>query len=168
MHSPTQCFQNTKAYFASYERKMFMKSSPGQRSRHWGFGLSCSRRPQHCVRRHRFRTGVWNWRIGQGILKGKYHCDVDLLFDWFGISCMTTDNFFFCKTSQTGGQWYNDTSPFSIPWIGEIQGVGVKCTSSVWDFWKGNLPFKCRQLYRNLYLMKSMDKKCGSFISISW
>jgi len=22
------------------------------------------------------------------------------------------------QTSQTGGQWYSDTSPFSIPWIG--------------------------------------------------
>ncbi len=46
---------------------------------------------------------------------------VDLLFDWFGISCMTT-NIFFCKThqsktGQTGGQWYSDTSPFSIPWL---------------------------------------------------
>jgi hypothetical protein len=30
----------------------------------------------------------------QGILKGKYHCAVDLLFDWFGISCMLTDNFY--------------------------------------------------------------------------
>jgi len=35
---------------------------------------------------------------------------------------MTTDNFCFylqnrlIETSQTGGQWYNDTSPFSIPW----------------------------------------------------
>jgi hypothetical protein len=26
-------------------------------------------------------------------LRGKYHCTVDLLFDWLGISCMTTDNF---------------------------------------------------------------------------
>jgi hypothetical protein len=26
---------------------------------------------------------------------GKYHCTFDLLFDWFGISCMTTDNFCF-------------------------------------------------------------------------
>ncbi len=25
--------------------------------------------------------------VSQGILKGKYHCTVDL-FDWFGISCM--------------------------------------------------------------------------------
>jgi hypothetical protein len=25
-------------------------------------------------------------------LRGKYHCTVDLLFDWFEISCMTTDN----------------------------------------------------------------------------
>jgi hypothetical protein len=36
---------------------------------------------------------------------------------------MTTDNFCFylpnrlIQTSQTGGQWYTDTSPFSIPWI---------------------------------------------------
>jgi hypothetical protein len=37
---------------------------------------------------------------------------------------MTTDNFCFylqnklIQTSQTGGQGYSDTSPFSIPWIG--------------------------------------------------
>ena len=37
---------------------------------------------------------------------------------------MTTDNFCFylqnrlIQTSQTGGQWYSDTSPFSIPWLG--------------------------------------------------
>ncbi len=43
------------------------------------------------------------------------------LIDWFGIGCMTTDNFCFylqnklIQTSQTGGQWYSDTSPFSIP-----------------------------------------------------
>jgi hypothetical protein len=55
-------------------------------------------------------------------LRGKYHCTVDLLFDWFVISCMTTDNFRFylqnrlIQTSQTGGQRYSDTSPFSIPW----------------------------------------------------
>jgi hypothetical protein len=35
---------------------------------------------------------------------------------------MTTDNFCFylqnrlIQTSQTGGQWYSDSSPFSIPW----------------------------------------------------
>ncbi len=46
----------------------------------------------------------------------------DLLFDWFGISSMRTDNFCIhlqnrqIQTSQTGGQWYSDTSPFSIPW----------------------------------------------------
>ncbi len=56
----------------------------------------------------------------QGILKGKYHCTIDILFDWFGISCMTTDNFCFLfakqtNPNQTGGQQYRDTSPFSIP-----------------------------------------------------
>ncbi len=55
-------------------------------------------------------------------LRGKYHCTIDLLFDWFGISCLTTNNFCIylqnrlIQTSQTGGQRYSDTSPFSIPW----------------------------------------------------
>ncbi len=46
---------------------------------------------------------------------------VDLLFDWFGISCMATDDFCFylqnrlIQISQTGGHWYSDTSTFSIP-----------------------------------------------------
>jgi len=54
--------------------------------------------------------------------RGKYHCTIDLLFDWFGISCMTADNYHFylqnrlILTGQTGGQLYSDTSPFSVPW----------------------------------------------------
>jgi hypothetical protein len=46
---------------------------------------------------------------------------VDLLFDWFGFSCLTTDIFLFyfqnrlIQTGQTGGQQYSDASPFSIP-----------------------------------------------------
>jgi hypothetical protein len=53
---------------------------------------------------------------------GSITCTTDLLFDWFGISYLTTDNFCFywqnrpIQTSETGGQWYSDTSPFSIPW----------------------------------------------------
>ena len=49
------------------------------------------------------------------------HRTVDFLFDWFGISCMTTDHFCFyfqnrlLQTSQTGGQWYSDTSPLVFP-----------------------------------------------------
>jgi hypothetical protein len=44
---------------------------------------------------------------------------------------MTTDNFCFylqnrlIKTSQTGGQWYSDSSPFSIPWY-RPQGFNVE------------------------------------------
>ncbi len=47
---------------------------------------------------------------------GKYHCTVDFLFDWFGISCMTTDNLQngLIQTGQTGGQLYSDTSPFRV------------------------------------------------------
>ncbi len=51
----------------------------------------------------------------------RYHCTVDLLFDWFGINCTTTDNFCFylqnrpIQTSQTGGQWYSEPSPLVFP-----------------------------------------------------
>jgi hypothetical protein len=62
---------------------------------------------------------------GPGNTKGgKYHCTIDVLFDRFGISCRTTDNFCFyyqnriIQTSQTGGQRYRDTFPFSITWPG--------------------------------------------------
>ncbi len=58
--------------------------------------------------------------MSHGILKGEvsmYHWPPV----WFGISYMTTDNFCLylqnrlIKTSQIGGQWYSDTSSFSIP-----------------------------------------------------
>jgi hypothetical protein len=43
-------------------------------------------------------------KLGKGIirdyLRGKYHCTMDLLFDWFGISWMTTDNFCFYLSNQ--------------------------------------------------------------------
>ncbi len=53
----------------------------------------------------------------------KYHCTIELLFDWFGLvffanknkNCQLSYSWF--QTSQTGGQWYNDTPPFSIPWF---------------------------------------------------
>ncbi len=60
--------------------------------------------------------------ISNGCSQGKYQCTIDLLFDWFGISSLTTDIFCFylqkrlIQTSQIGGQWSSDTSPFCIPW----------------------------------------------------
>jgi hypothetical protein len=60
---------------------------------------------------------------------GKYQCTIDLLFDSFGISCTTTDNFCFylqnilIQTSQIGGQWFNDTPPLSIPCFDILQLV---------------------------------------------
>jgi hypothetical protein len=60
------------------------------------------------------------WPVQGNTKGGKYHCTFDLLCDWFGISCMTTDSYCFylqyrLQTSQTGDQWYSDTSPFGIP-----------------------------------------------------
>jgi hypothetical protein len=50
---------------------------------------------------------------------------------------MTTDNFCFylqnrlIHTSQIGGQWYSDTSPFSIPWR-VILALDLRKSSTVW------------------------------------
>jgi len=70
---------------------------------------------------------VWREKIlsqpNQGILiRGKYHCTVDLLLDRFGLVCFANRNknchqsYSWFQTSQTGGQQYCDTSPFSILW----------------------------------------------------
>ncbi len=46
---------------------------------------------------------------------------------------MTTDNFCFylqnrlIQTSQTGGQRYSDTSPFSIPWTDLMNEDRLEC-----------------------------------------
>jgi hypothetical protein len=59
--------------------------------------------------------------LNQGILKGEYHCTIDLLFDWFGISYMTTDNFCFYlqyRLSRPVKQEVNSTGilpPFVFP-----------------------------------------------------
>ncbi len=61
---------------------------------------------------------------GREYLRGKYHCTIDLLFDWFGLVCFENKNknyqlsYSWFQTSQTGGRRYSDTSPFSIPWPG--------------------------------------------------
>ncbi len=36
---------------------------------------------------HGASTGGWTRTLDQGILKEKYHCTVDLLFDWFELVC---------------------------------------------------------------------------------
>jgi hypothetical protein len=95
---------------------------------------------------------------------GKYHCTIGLLFDWFGISCMTTDNFCFylqnrlIKTSQTGGQWHRDTSPLSIPC--SIQGSWAEHSTTVHNqvflsplvsdrIWTLNLRIMSQMFYHN-------------------
>ncbi len=53
---------------------------------------------------------------------------------------MTTDNFCFhlqnrlIQTCQTGGQWYSDTSPFSIPCIGQVSERVQALHLLLWSF----------------------------------
>ncbi len=61
---------------------------------------------------------------------------MDLLFDWFGLVCFANKNkncqlsCSWFQTSQTGGQWYSDTSPFSIPCSGPVQPL--LCNSALY------------------------------------
>ncbi len=43
------------------------------------------------------------YQVRSQLLFGReyYHCTADLLFDWFGIICMTTDIFLFLFAKQT-------------------------------------------------------------------
>ncbi len=73
---------------------------------------------------YRLTELIFQWFYPGNTKGGKYDCTIDLLlFDWFRISFMTTDDFCFylpnrlIQTSQTGGQRYGDTSPFSTPWF---------------------------------------------------
>ncbi len=67
--------------------------------------------------------------------RGKYHCTIDLLFDLFGLVCFANKNkncqlsYSRFQTSQTGGQWYSDTSPFSIPWFDSTSSVSLELQS---------------------------------------
>ncbi len=64
---------------------------------------------------------LWRQSKNREYWSGKYHCSVDLLFDGFGLVCFANKNkncqlsYSWFQTSQTRGQWYSDTSPFSIP-----------------------------------------------------
>jgi hypothetical protein len=59
---------------------------------------------------------------------------------------MTTRNFLFLfakqaiQTSQTGGQWYSDTSPFSIPWPGFTYGRHLRLSKY---FYSAGPGFQC-------------------------
>jgi hypothetical protein len=55
---------------------------------------------------------------------------------------MTADKFSFylqnrlIKTGQTGGQWYSDTSPFSIPWFQKLgTGKESNCDTEILKFY---------------------------------
>ncbi len=64
---------------------------------------------------------IYDLGLSREYLRGKYHCTIDLLFGWFGLVCFVNKNknfqlsYSWFQTSQTGGQWYSDTSPFGIP-----------------------------------------------------
>ncbi len=80
---------------------------------------------------------------------------------------MTADNFCFylqnrlIQTSQTGGQWYSDTSPFSIPWLDHLE-IRLQ-----WLSWKKNCSTYWGAEYLKLYwhCLSFFLQKCLPFLS---
>jgi hypothetical protein len=52
------------------------------------------RKRQNISNRHNTRRRE-NRQPDQGILRGEYHCTIDLLFDWFGLVCFSNKSKFF-------------------------------------------------------------------------
>jgi hypothetical protein len=130
----------------------------------------------------------------QGILKGNYHCTIDLLFDWFGLICFANKNkscqlsYSWFQTSLTGGQPYSDTSPFSIPWllikINQLPVSVVRCQHGSWRSietfiqWKipkflvTPLQLKRDYVYKhrlgNLVFLENFDVCLTKFKNIFW
>jgi len=112
----------------------------------------------------------WNKHSSQGILQGEVSRTVDLLFDWFGLVCFANKNKncqlsnSWFQTSQTGCQWYSDTSPFSIPcssWFvcrsKESYQISVnrKLNKFLPNFWK-KLP-KSQKIYIRSFIWKTRN-----------
>jgi len=89
----------------------------------WKFSVTlCIQISSRSTRAHEQCIGRFD-RQSKEYWMRKYHCTIDLLFDYFGLVCFANKHKYcwlphsWFQTSQPGGQWYNDTSPFSIPWI---------------------------------------------------
>ncbi len=48
--------------------------------------------PKHLTKKTKFDRQERAKSSKQGILKGKYHCTIDFLFDWFGLVCFANKN----------------------------------------------------------------------------
>jgi hypothetical protein len=70
-----------------------------------------------------FNQTRYNVCFDREYLRGKYHCTVDLLFDWFGLVCFENKKqklsvvIQLLPNQSRGGQQYSDTSFFSYPWF---------------------------------------------------
>ncbi len=87
--------------------------------------------------------------------RGKYHCTIDLLFDWFRLVCFANKNKncqlsnTWFQTSPTGGKWYSDTSPFSIPCLHYKHVTIVNDDCSVISKWRFKLTDDARVIIYN-------------------
>ncbi len=110
-----KCRQEIRLNCTSYERGLTLVNSPSRRN-----SSSSSNSSSTDLKTDNDESTLANIstiRWAREYWRGKHHCTIDLLCDWFGISCITTDSFCFymlnrlIQTSKTGGQRYSDTSP---------------------------------------------------------
>ncbi len=105
--------------------------------------------------------------------RGKYHCTIDLPFDWSGLVCLANKDkncqlsHSWFQTSQTGGQWYSDTSPFSIPCLVSLSSYTFSSLLTLWENKLGRfyhkLPEKNAPAYFAPPTLKIVLKYCQYF-----
>jgi hypothetical protein len=96
----------------------------------------------------------------------KYRCTVDLLFDQFGWVSFANKNknrqlsYSLFQTSQTGGQQYSDTSPFSVPCSNYHKLIVISVNST--------LGFSCKYLDFLVSTWLATDLYSSSLIQSIW
>jgi hypothetical protein len=90
---------------------------------------------------------------------------------------MTTDNFCFylqnrlVQTSRTGGQWYSDTSPFSIPaaaLLEDMTGVEVTDSDKYISLLKYTINYGRKKFYIFILLLKGISTYRQVIGYIAW
>jgi hypothetical protein len=95
------------------------------------------------------------------------------MFDWFGLVCFVNINkncqlpYNWIQTSQTGGQWYSDTSPFSIPWPKGQKRASIYFSKTTCGITLSQL-LNYLVLLVSYYKVRFFRKKSQDFFLVKW
>ncbi len=123
----------------------------------------------HYDNSHQFLPSGDSVGTSRQYLRGKYHFTIDL-FNYFWLVCFANKNkncqllYSWFQTGQIGGQWYSDTSPFSIPWYQTC--FATLFSEKLYNGSQLTTTFTAQRLSQNLELCSilSCSRYCQLFI----